>query len=78
MTALCGGDAAVDTLDGRRLTVHLPLPMASSATKRLPGEGMPISKEPGTKGDLVVTFDVNFPRLNDDQKAKMREILPAA
>lgn len=69
---------AVDTLDGRRLDVALPVPMTSRAAKTLPGEGMPISKEPGRKGDLVVEFDVQFPALSDDQKAKLKGILPAA
>jgi DnaJ family protein B protein 4 len=79
ITALCGGTASVDTLDGRRLTVPLPVPFTSRATKVVGGEGMPISKEPGKKGNLVVAFDVAFPKgLGEDQKAKLREILPAA
>jgi len=42
------------------------------------GEGMPVSKEPGKKGNLVVAFDVVFPRqLSDAQKGKLRELLPA-
>jgi DnaJ-class molecular chaperone len=68
----------VDTLDGRRLTVPLPNPMSCPATKTLAGEGMPISKEPGKKGNLVVTIEPVFPRsLTPEQKAKLKEVLPA-
>jgi DnaJ-class molecular chaperone len=40
---------------------------------------MPISKHPGTKGNLLVKFDVHFPRsLNDSQKQQLRQILPTS
>ncbi len=40
---------------------------------------MPLTKEPGAFGNLVIKFDVRFPRaLADDAKAKLRELLPAA
>lgn len=77
VTALCGGSVTVDTLDGRRLSIPLPAPMTSRATKRVAGEGMPISKEPGRRGDLVVDFEVALPRLDDAQKAQLSKILPA-
>lgn len=47
--------------------------------KRVRGEGMPISKTPGQKGDLRVRFDVQFPRtLTDQQKTGLRQLLPAS
>ena len=40
------------------------------------GEGMPISKHPGTKGDLIIRFHILFPKhLNGDKKLKVRELL---
>lgn len=48
---------------------------------RLPGQGMPISKQAtaGGKGDLVVHFDVQFPaRLSHQQKQAVKQALPAA
>lgn len=78
VTALCGGSITLDTLDGRRLSVPLPAPMTSHATRTVAGEGMPLSKEPGKKGDLVVEFEVTFPRLDDAQKAELKKLLPAA
>ena len=42
------------------------------------GEGMPVSKQPGVKGDLRISFDIVFPKqLSDQQKAQLRQILPA-
>ena len=46
--------------------------------KRVRGEGMPISKAPGGRGDLRVRFDVQFPRtLTEQQKAGLRQLLPS-
>ena len=46
--------------------------------KRVSGEGMPVSKTPGTKGDLRIRFDVQFPRaLTEQQKAGLRQLLPS-
>ena len=75
--ALCGGEAALETLDGRQLKFKLPQPFSSGrATKVLPGEGMPISKEPGKRGDLHVELDVALPSLTEEQKARIKELLP--
>lgn len=68
----------MDTLDGRRLPVPLPSPMQPHYKKTLVGEGMPISKEPGKKGNMVVEVEVVFPKhLSAQQKATLREVLPA-
>lgn len=41
-------------------------------------EGMPISKMPGRRGDLVVKFEVQFPRsLTEAQKQQLRATLPS-
>ncbi len=40
------------------------------------GEGMPLSKQPGTKGDLKIKFDLRLPtNLSEEQKAALRQIL---
>lgn len=39
---------------------------------------MPISKSPGAKGNLVIKFEVVFPRqLNSSQKEQIRNLLPS-
>ena len=46
--------------------------------KRVRGEGLPVSKPPGGRGDLRVRFDVQLPRtLSDQQKAGLRQLLPS-
>ena len=42
----------------------------------IPNEGMPISKEPGKKGNLRIKFNVKFPsRLSKEQKANLKKVL---
>lgn len=77
--ALCGATINLTTLDGRPLTVTTTGVATPTATKVVKGEGMPISRSPGARGDLHVRFDIVFPRtLSDDQKRVLRQTLPAA
>ena len=40
------------------------------------GKGMPVTKAPGTFGNMIVKFTVDFPKfLTDDQKAQLRTVL---
>jgi DnaJ homolog subfamily B member 4 len=40
------------------------------------GLGMPVSKQPGTFGDLKIKFNILFPtKLSDDQKKALKSIL---
>lgn len=42
------------------------------------GEGMPISRQPGQRGNLVIKYEVTFPRqLSSTQKEQIRSLLPA-
>jgi DnaJ family protein B protein 4 len=80
VTALTGGNVALRMPDGR--TLDLPVsaaqPISHGSVRVVAGEGMPISKEPGRKGDLHVEFEVVFPRqLSQQQKEQLRHILPA-
>jgi len=44
--------------------------------KRIPGQGMPLMKDPEKYGDLIIEFDVEYPqRLNPDQKLYIKEAL---
>jgi DnaJ family protein B protein 4 len=78
VTALTGGTVSVELLDGRSVVVPVVAPVSPGSTKVVAGEGMPISQEPGTKGDLHVKFDVNMSvKLTQQQKEQLRRILPA-
>ena len=44
--------------------------------KIVKGEGMPISKKPGEKGDLILRFNVTFPQyLSEQQKSIIKQVL---
>lgn len=63
-------------LDGTAIDVPLgPGPVQPGAKITLPGQGMPLSKTPSSKGDLHVTVKVQLPRLSDSQRAKVREAI---
>jgi len=65
------------TLDGRKLRLTMPDIVQPNSKQTVRGEGMPISKEPGQKGNLVITFNVVFPtRLTDEQKRVIAQTLP--
>lgn len=59
--AMCGFSKIIETIDGKRLKVSQVNPVKPGFSSRYPGRGMPISKQPGTFGDLVLEFNVNVP-----------------
>lgn len=84
--ALAGAHAEVVHLDGRTLTISPPAGavLAPGSKWSIPGEGFPVmdgnGNPTGRKGDLVVEFEVLFPRrLSEAQTAALRRVfdLPA-
>lgn len=74
--ALSDCSLMVPTLDKRLLSFPCPEVVSPYYEKRVPGEGMPISKAPGTKGDLIIRFHLLFPKhLDGNKKLKIRELL---
>ncbi len=74
--ALCGTTLRIATLDGRTISVPVSEIVSPGSEKVVRGEGMPIAKAPGTKGDLHIRFAVTFPAyLSDDKKAQLRRLL---
>jgi len=67
--ALCGGGFRITTLDDRKLFITLTDMITPSTIKTIKGEGM-------NNGNLVITFDIVFPSLNDTQKQQILELLP--
>jgi DnaJ-class molecular chaperone len=44
--------------------------------QRIRGEGMPKKDESSRKGDLIITYSLNFPkRLSEEQKEQARRLL---
>lgn len=76
--ALCGTKLSVRTLDGRTLSVPVNEVISPGYLKTVPGEGMPISKSPGSKGDLLIKFNVVFPSyIPESKKTQLRSLLKA-
>ena len=74
--ALTGWNRRVTTIDGKQLPIEKGGPTQPGSEDRFPGLGMPNSKKPEERGDLVVRYLVNFPStLTPNQKASLREIL---
>jgi DnaJ-class molecular chaperone len=74
--ALCGFNIEIPALDGRMVRQRIDGVVTPESSRVIANEGMPISKQPGKKGDLIVTFDVIFPqRLSEQQKDRIRQVL---
>jgi len=77
--ALCGCAKVIETLDNRQLVFHL-LPgevIKHDDVRVIHGEGMPHYKNPFEKGDLIIHFEVNFPKqLSQQSRDGLSKILP--
>lgn len=72
------GDCCVQvpTLDGRKLAISCNDVVTPATEKVVKHEGMPVPSQPGLRGDLVVKFDIVFPKhLTSLQKAALAKIL---
>ena len=67
----------VPTLDKRTLSIPINDIVQPGYTKRVVGEGMPLSKsKDAEKGDLVISFDIVFPtKLEVHQKSLLKQAL---
>lgn len=59
--ALVGFSKIVETINGKKLKIESSRPVKPAQVITYPGNGMPISKTPGTRGDLLVKIQVDFP-----------------
>lgn len=73
-TAVLGGEATLETLDG---AVKLKVaPFTQNGTKvKLKGKGFPVYKQEGSFGDLIVTYNVKLPTVLTDQQRSLFEQL---
>lgn len=61
----------------RQLRPH-PWLLIVAGTQVVAGEGMPLTKAPGQRGNLRIKFEPVFPRaLSDQQKAALQQVLPS-
>lgn len=75
--ALVGCLLQIPTIDGRVLTIQLNEVIQPGTQKRIPREGLPLPKSPGGQGDMIVTFDVEFPtNLSMQQRQDLASLVP--
>lgn len=76
LEALIGKTLELVTLDGRKISIPVTDIVRPGHEVVIPDEGMPISKEPGKKGNLRIKFDVKFPsKLTEEQKSDLKRVL---
>ncbi len=76
VTALSGGSITLKHLDGHPVTVPIRSVTQPGQVVVVSGEGMPVSKKPGQKGDLIVKCDVTFPSsLTETQRQEIKRVL---
>ncbi|KAJ7965536.1 DnaJ subfamily B member like [Quillaja saponaria] len=74
--ALTGCTISVPTLGGERKSLKIEEIIYPGYEKLISGQGMPVSKEKGKRGNLKITFLVEFPKqLTDDQRSEVVSIL---
>lgn len=77
--ALTGYTAQVTTLDGRNLTIPINNIISPIYEEVVKGEGMPIPKEPGKRGNLRIKFNIKFPgRLTSEQKSGIKRLFSSS
>ncbi|KAM9784360.1 dnaJ homolog subfamily B member 1-like [Syngnathus typhle] len=75
--ALCGCTVSAPTLDGRTITVTSRDVVKPGTKKRIVGEGLPLSKWPDKRGDMILDFCVKFPdKLGQNTRDTLRQVLP--
>lgn len=74
--ALTGWKRIVTTIDGKQLTLDKAGPTSPGSTDSYPGQGMPISKKPGERGNFIIKYNIKFPTsLTAQQKQELKNIL---
>ena len=59
--SLLGFSKTIQTIDGKNLPLSRGQPVQPSETTTYPGQGMPITKKPGQRGDLLIKYKVDYP-----------------
>lgn len=75
--ALAGCTLPVPLLGGERMALSFEeIVIYPGYEKAIPGQGMPCPKDPARRGELRITFFVEFPlRLSEKQRVEIRSIL---
>mmetsp|Transcript_24275 Transcript_24275/g.26968 ORF Transcript_24275/g.26968 Transcript_24275/m.26968 type:complete len:348 (-) Transcript_24275:126-1169(-) len=78
-SALTGVKLGIPTLDGRpNLSVVVDKIISPTYEHIVPGEGMPISKQQGARGNLIIKFNIVFPKKLAVDKTAVRSMFKNA
>lgn len=76
LEALTTDAVVVKTLDNTQYTLSTPEVINSNSERRIVGAGMPCLEDKSKRGDLIIKFDIIFPKaLNNEQKRQLKAIL---
>ncbi|KAF2033282.1 HSP40/DnaJ peptide-binding protein, partial [Setomelanomma holmii] len=76
MESLIGWERSVPLIDGKRYQMSINGPTGPTWTHQYPGEGMPLSKKPTERGNMVVEISIKYPpSLTTDQKKVLKIVL---
>ncbi|KAK0573829.1 hypothetical protein LWI29_014209 [Acer saccharum] len=79
LEALTGQTFTLTTLDARSITIPVIDIVKPGRELVIQNEGMPISKDPSKRGNLIIKFEVIFPsRLTLEQKSDLKRVLGGA
>ena len=79
LDALVGFERSLTHLDGHKVTLTAAGVTRPGDVQVVPGEGMPHLSDPSKRGDLFVTYSVDFPAaLSEEQRALARQLLGGA
>ncbi|ETW51736.1 hypothetical protein C923_00173 [Plasmodium falciparum UGT5.1] len=74
--ALTGHKFTIITLDNRDIDIQVDEIVTPLTTRVITSEGMPYMENPKMKGNLIIEFDIIFPKkLSDEQKKLIKEAL---
>ncbi|XP_039600184.1 dnaJ homolog subfamily B member 13-like isoform X2 [Polypterus senegalus] len=73
---LTGFSVEIETLDSRLLNIPINDIVHPNYAKIVTGEGMPLSKDPAQKGNLIIRFEILFPhRILAEKKQLIKQAL---
>ena len=72
-TALLGSEVILPTLSGN-VKISVKPGTQPDSKLRLRGKGFPVYKQEGMFGDLIVTFKIQLPTLNEEQRELLQKI----
>lgn len=74
-TLMLGGQVRVSTIDGKTLSLNVPVNTANGKTFRLSNQGMPRLRQPNQRGDLYVRLEALLPSsLTERERSLVEEL----